>query len=98
MPVKSSGPVTRMCSGSWNGPERKRMQLVEQHIIKRSDSRFAPLDAAAFKAKNLYNAALYVVRQSFLFENRYLGYEDVYHRMKGHEAYCSLPTKVAQQV
>ena len=74
------------------------MQLVEQHIIKRSDSRFAPLDAAAFKAKNLYNAALYVVRQSFLFENRYLGYEDVYHRMKGHEAYRALPTKVAQQV
>ena len=74
------------------------MQLVEQHIIKRSDSRFAPIDAAAFKAKNLYNAALYLVRQSFIFEHRYLGYEAVYHQMKRHEAYRALPTKVAQQV
>ncbi len=74
------------------------MQLVEQHIIKRSDSRFAAIDAAAFKAKNLYNAALYLVRQSFIFENRYLGYEDMYHQMKGHDAYRALPTKVAQQV
>ncbi len=74
------------------------MQLVEQHIIKRSDPRFAPIDAAAFKAKNLYNAALYLVRQTYIFEHRYLGYEDVYHQMKGHEAYRALPTKVAQQV
>ena len=74
------------------------MQLVEQHIIKRSDSRFAAIDVAAFKAKNLYNAALYLVRQSFIFENRYPGYEDLYHQMKGHEAYRALPTKVAQQV
>jgi putative transposase len=74
------------------------MHLVEQHVIKRSDPRFAPIDAAAFKAKNLYNAALYLVRQSFIFEGRYLGYEDVYHQMKGHDAYRALPTKVAQQV
>ncbi len=74
------------------------MQLVEQHIIKRSDSRFAAIDAAAFKAKNLYNAALYLVRQSFIFENRYLSFETVYHQMKAHEAYHALPAKVAQQV
>ncbi len=74
------------------------MQLVEQHIIKHGDNRFATIDTAAFKAKNLYNAALYLVRQSFIFENRYLGYEAIYHQMKGHEAYRVLPTKVAQQV
>jgi putative transposase len=74
------------------------MQLVEQHVIKRVDSRFAAIDVAAFKAKNLYNAALYLVRQFFIFEGRYLGYEDVYHQMKGHEAYQALPAKVAQQV
>jgi len=74
------------------------MQLVEQHIIKRSDARFAPIDAAAFASKNLYNAALYLVRQTFIFENRYLPFETVYHQMKGHEAYKVLPAKVAQQV
>ena len=74
------------------------MQLVEQHIISRNDERFAPIDATAFKAKNLYNASLYLVRQAYIFEGRYLGYGVVYHQMKGHEAYRALPTKVAQQV
>ncbi len=46
------------------------MQLVEQHVIRRSDPRFAPIDAAAFKAKNRYNAARYLVRQACIFENR----------------------------
>ena len=32
------------------------MQLVEQHIISTSDSRYAVIDAAAFASKNLYNA------------------------------------------
>ncbi len=35
------------------------MQLVEQHIIIKTDPRFALIDAAAFAAKNLYNAANY---------------------------------------
>lgn len=46
------------------------MQLVEQHVISKHDPRFAAIDAAAFKAKNLYNAANYLVRQSFIFERR----------------------------
>ena len=74
------------------------MQLVEQDVIARSDLRFVPIDAAAFKAKNLYNAALYLVRHSFIFENRYLPFEDMYHQMKDHDAYRALPRKVAQQV
>jgi putative transposase len=72
--------------------------LVEQHVISRKDERFAPIDAAAFVSKNLYNAALYEVRQAFIFEGRYLDYYAVYARMKGHEAYRALPAKVAQQV
>lgn len=74
------------------------MQLVEQHVIARNDARFAPIDAAAFAAKNLYNAALYEVRQAYIFENRYLDYYAVYTLMKGHEAFQALPAKVAQQV
>ncbi|HTD20630.1 MAG TPA: RNA-guided endonuclease TnpB family protein, partial [Ktedonobacteraceae bacterium] len=44
------------------------MQLVEQTIIDRGDPRFAEIDHAAFAAKNLYNAANYLVRQSFIFQ------------------------------
>jgi putative transposase len=74
------------------------MQLVEQHVISRSDSRFALIDQAAFAAKNLYNAALYLVRQSFIFEHQYLGYADIFHLIKHTEAYTALPRKVSNDV
>jgi putative transposase len=45
------------------------MQLVEKHIIEKSDPRHKAIDEAAFKSKNLYNATLYIVRQNFTFWN-----------------------------
>jgi hypothetical protein len=33
------------------------MRLVERHTIKRTDPRFASVDAAAFASNNLYHAA-----------------------------------------
>jgi putative transposase len=72
------------------------MHLVEQHGIDRRDRRFAAIDQAAFASKNLYNAALSEVRQAYLFEHQYLDYYAVYERMKRHEAYRALPTKVAE--
>ena len=74
------------------------MQLVEQHIIGRKDPRFAAIDAAAFASKNLYNAALYELRQAFIFQGRYIPYEEMDKRMQQHEAYRKLPAKVAQKV
>jgi putative transposase len=74
------------------------MQLVERHVIKRADPRFAAIDAASFASKNLYNAANYVVRQSFIHEGVYLNYYEMHHRMKDHEVYQALPAKVAQWV
>jgi hypothetical protein len=43
------------------------MQLTERHIIKSTEHRFAQIDELAFKSKNLYHAANYVIRQSFVF-------------------------------
>ncbi|HEX6482469.1 MAG TPA: transposase [Ktedonobacteraceae bacterium] len=74
------------------------MQLVEQHVIKRDDPRYGAIDAAAFASKNLYNAALYEIRQSFIHEGKYLDYHEMDKRMQSHEAYKALPAKVAQQV
>jgi putative transposase len=74
------------------------MQLVEQHVIARADPRFAVIDAAAFAAKNLYNAALYEVRQTYLFEGRSMTNKEVYHRMKHTDAYRALPGKVSNDV
>jgi putative transposase len=74
------------------------MQLVEQHVIDRKDPRYAVIDEAAFKSKNLYNAALYEVRQAFIHEGKYLNYTEMDKRMQSHEAYKALPAKVSQQV
>jgi IS605 OrfB family transposase len=74
------------------------MQLTEQHIINRNDPRFAVIDAAAFLSKNLYNAANYEYRQTFIQEGKYLYYNEVQKRMQSHEAYKALPTKVSQQI
>ena len=74
------------------------MQLVEQHVIDRADPRYGIIDAAAFASKNLYNAANYEIRQAYIFEKRYLHYNEMDKRMQSHEAYRALPAKVAQQV
>jgi putative transposase len=74
------------------------MQLVEQHVINRHDPRYSVIDEAAFKSKNLYNAALYEIRQAFIHEGKYLNYNEMNRRMQSHEAYKALPAKVSQQV
>lgn len=74
------------------------MQLVEQHVIAQTDPRFAVIDAAAFKAKNLYNAANYLVRQAFIFEQRHIGYAEMFHLLKHHDTYIALPRKVSNDI
>ncbi|MEO8970880.1 MAG: transposase [Ktedonobacteraceae bacterium] len=74
------------------------MQLVEQHVIDRNDPRFAVIDTAAFASKNLYNAALYEMRQAFIHRCIYLSYGAIDKLMQPHEAYRALPAKVSQHV
>jgi putative transposase len=74
------------------------MQLVEQHRIDCHDPRFAAIDAAAFAAKNLYNAALYLTRQAFIHHRQMISYEELARDLKTSEEYRALPAKVAQWV
>ncbi|WP_040443198.1 RNA-guided endonuclease InsQ/TnpB family protein [Ktedonobacter racemifer] len=74
------------------------MQLVEQHCISKIDPSYEIIDEAAFKSKNLYNAANYEYRQAFFHEGTYLNYSEVQKRMQLHEAYKALPAKVSQQI
>lgn len=48
-------------------------------------------------SKNLYNEALYSVRQYYFAEHKYLHYEGNYHVCKGSENYQALGTEIAQQ-
>jgi len=74
------------------------MKLVEQHVIAKGDPRYVRIDEAAFASKNLWNLANYSVRQSFIFEHKYLDNTDVYHLVKSSDAYQALPAKVSNQV
>src|SRR5437588_2952229 len=74
------------------------MQLVEKHVISKSDSRYDAIDKAAFASKNLYNAALYEIRQSFIHQGKYIYYNQMDKIMQKHEAYRRLPCKVSQQI
>ena len=53
------------------------MKLVEKHIIKKADARFKALDNVCFRSKNLYNAALYTVRQHYFETKEYLPFKVV---------------------
>ena len=48
-------------------------------------------------SKNLYNEALYSVRQYFFVERQYLRYESNYHVCKDSPNYKALGTEIAQQ-
>jgi putative transposase len=74
------------------------MQLVERHLIRKDDPRFAVIDQAAFASKNLYNQANYQIRQSFIHEGKYLPYAEIFHRLKQHDAYRALPCKVSNSI
>lgn len=74
------------------------MQLVEQHIIQSNNPAWQTIDAAAFASKNLYNLALYEMRQQFFATKSVYSYETLYHLVKTTDAYKGLPAKVAQQV
>ena len=76
------------------------MHLVEQHRIDRSDGRWSAINAAAWASKNIYNAANYRVRQSYIGDGRYLSYETLEMQFKQKDLLPDqqLPMKVVQQV
>ena len=71
------------------------MYLVERHIIKNNKE----LDLVCFKSKNLYNKALYLVRQHYFKTKGYLSFFDVNKLMidSKDKDYYALPTGVSNQ-
>ena len=74
--------------------------LVEQHIIKPSNPLYSELMTACSLSKNLYNQALYRVRQHFFNTKNYLNKYVLINEMTKEQQvdYTSLPRKVSQQV
>ena len=76
------------------------MQLVEQHIIKKSNPLYKELDAMSFLSKNLYNQALYRIRRVFFETSKYLNYNTLVGVLTKERQvdYVALPRKVSQWV
>lgn len=83
------------------------MKLVEQHIIKPFYKDYKVLDNLLFLSKNLYNKALYEVRQYFFQTKedpskvyKYLNYYAVNKLLKERNDvdYRALPANTAQEV
>ena len=74
------------------------MRLVERHVITRHNRYFKEIDNLCFLAKNLYNYANYLIRQSFIFQGKYLNYNAIQKLCQKSSDYKALPAKVSQQV
>lgn len=75
--------------------------LTERHIIKENHVFFNECDELSFKAKNLYNATLYVQRQSFFNHDvKFANYYDINKEftINNQFDYRELPAKVSKQV
>lgn len=57
------------------------MYLTEQHIITVNDKRYKDLDRICFLSKNLYNAALYIIKQEFLVSGKWIRYAELSKKM-----------------
>ena len=75
------------------------MILVERHIIKKSNSLYNELDMLCILSKNLYNYALYTVRQYYFENKKYINWINInnqFIKIKQSD-YYALPCKVSQQ-
>lgn len=73
------------------------MKLARRIFINENHKYHKECDDVCFLSKNLYNAANYLIRQSYITNNEFLNYHKLDKLMQKHEAYKALPAKVSQQ-
>ena len=75
------------------------MKLVEQHIIKSNNVFYKELDNLCFLSKNLYNQALYRIRQQFFEDKSFKNYNEVNRELHDENQidYRALPANTSQE-
>ena len=75
------------------------MKLVEQHIIKSNNVLYKELDNLCFLSKNLYNQALYRIRQQFFEDKSFKNYYDLNRELHDENQvdYRALPANTSQE-
>lgn len=76
------------------------MLIVEKHIFSKNHEFFKELDELSFQCKNLYNSLLYLSRQFYKENEKYIGVYNIYHKGKNMPIWndCKLPKKVCNKV
>lgn len=71
---------------------------VEKHHIRRTHPQWTECDSLCFKSKNLYNQALYRVRQTFFETGKYKGYSAIQNELQNEkdDCYTQMKSKMAQ--
>ena len=72
--------------------------IQKQQLKHLTISEYKALRELCFLSKNIYNVALYNVRQYYFTENKFLNYESNYHLCKANENYAMLDSNSAQQI
>ena len=75
------------------------MKLVEQHIIKSNNVLYKDLDNLCFLSKNLYNQALYRIRQQFFEDKSFKKYYELNKELHDENQvdYRALPANTSQE-
>ena len=75
------------------------MKLVEQHIIKSNNVLYKDLDNLCFLSKNLYNQALYRIRQQFFEDKSFKNYYELNRELHDENQidYRALPANTSQE-
>ena len=78
-----------------------KLKLTQQIIIGQKHENYASLDRLCWLSKNLYNQALYQIRQQYSKDKTYLGYYKLYKLLYDTKQvdYISLPyVQCSQQI
>ena len=72
--------------------------VQKQQLKHLSKNEYKALRELCFLSKNIYNVALYNIRQYYFTEKKFLGYSSNYHLCKDNENYALLNANSAQQI
>lgn len=68
-----------------------KAQRVEKKMIKPTNEYFPMLDQFCFLSKNLYNHANYIVRQSFVKDNKWIRYGELDKQLRADKIIRTMP-------
>jgi putative transposase len=76
------------------------MILVERHLVKKGKKLFTVVDKLCFQSKNLYNAALYQIKQEYFSSGKIIRYHELERHFKENNQadYRALPNNSSQQI